>query len=102
MIILNALYKKPENESAFQDYYNKTHMPLVMKVPGLFKAEAELVTKTFMGDPDDFYMIARMYYEDKETFGKAMRSPENQATGKDLANFSQSGVSLFITESVDN
>ena len=98
MIILNALYKKPENTEAFHDHYDKIHMPLVLKVPGLIKAEAERVTTTFAGEKDDFYMLARMYYENKETFNTAMQSSENRATGKDLRNFAQAGVSLFVTK----
>ena len=98
MIILNALYKKPENPDAFHEHYNNVHMPSVLKVPGLIKAEVETVTTTFVGDRDDFYMIARMYYENKETFNVAMQSSENAATGKDLRNFAQAGVSLFVTK----
>lgn len=98
MIILNALYKKPENPENFHAHYDAVHMPLVHKVPGLVKAEVEMVTTIFAGEKDDFYMLARMYYEDKNTFKAAMQSSENAATGKDLRNFAQAGVSLFVTK----
>ena len=98
MIILNALYKKPENTETFLKYYKNVHIPLVLKVPGLIKAEAEMVTTTFAGEKDDFYMLARMYYENQDTFKAAMQSSENAATGKDLRNFAQAGVSLFVTK----
>lgn len=98
MIILNALYKKPADEAAFQDHYKNTHMPLVMNTPGLLKAEVEMVTSTIIGNADDFYMHARMYYKDKETFKTAMKSEENQTTGKDLMGFAKGRVSLFVTE----
>ena len=62
MIILNALYKKPANIEEFHTYYDSVHMPLVEMVPGLLKAEVEMVTATYSGEKDDFYMIARMYY----------------------------------------
>lgn len=98
MIILNALYQKPENKEAFHAHYDAVHMPMVLNVPGLVKAEAEMVTTTFAGDKDDYYMLARMYYENSETFKAAMQSEENAATGKDLKNFAQAGVSLFVTK----
>ena len=98
MIILNALYKKPANIEEFHTYYDSVHMPLVEMVPGLLKAEVEMVTATYSGEKDDFYMIARMYYENDESFKTAMKSPENAATGKDLRNFAQAGVSLFVTK----
>ena len=98
MTILNALYKKPVNIEAFHTYYDTVHMPLVRKVPGLLKAEVEMVTTTYAGEKDDFYMLARMYYENDESFKTAMKSPGNAATGKDLRNFAQAGVSLFVTK----
>lgn len=98
MIILNALYKKPANADEFHEHYESIHMPLVLNVPGLVKAEAEMVKTTFAGEKDDFYMLARMYYANDDTFKTAMQSKENAATGKDLQNFAQAGVSLFVTK----
>lgn len=98
MIILNALYKKPENKDAFHAHYDAIHMPMVLKVPGLIKAEVEMVTTTFSGQKDDVYMLARMYYENQDAFNAAMQSKENAATGKDLRNFAQAGVTLFVTK----
>ena len=98
MIILNALYKTPSDKDAFHTYYDTVHMPLAKKVPGLLKAEVEMVTTVFAGEKDDFYMLARLYFENEESFQSAMKSPENAATGKDLRNFAQAGVSLFVTK----
>jgi len=98
MIILNALYKKPENTETFHAHYDGVHMPLVHKIPGLIKSEIEVVTTTFAGEKDDFYMLARMYYENSDSFKIAMQSAENAATGKDLRNFASAGVSLFVTK----
>ena len=98
MIILNAIYKKPNDTEAFHTHYKDVHMPLVLKVPGLHKAELEMVTATYMGDADDHYMIARMYYKSKEDFKTAMRSEENKATGADLMRFAKDKVTLFVTE----
>lgn len=98
MIILNALYSKPDDLVVFQEHFQNTHMPLVLKTPGLVKAEAELVTSTFIGEADDYYMIARMYYNNKDDFKTAMHSEENKATGADLMRFAKGRVSLFVTE----
>ncbi len=98
MIILNALYKTPEDKDAFLDHYNNVHVPLVNKVPGLEKTEISLVSAVFAGKKEDYFMLAQMYYPDQEIFNAAMASPENKATGDDLANFAQAGVSLFVSK----
>ena len=72
-------------------------MPLVLNVPGLVKADVEMVSATFAGEPDDNYMLARMFYDDKISFDTAMKSEQNRVTAKDLQNFASAGVSLFVT-----
>lgn len=98
MIILNAVYKKPADEAAFTDHYNNVDLPLAAKTPGLVKAEVEYVSSVFMGDADDYYMIARLYFETEESFTAAMKSDENKAAGRDLAHFAKGRVSLYVTE----
>lgn len=97
MIILNALYKKPSDSDAFHTYYEEVHMPLALTIPGLVKAEAEMVSATFSGNKGDHYMLARLYFADEDSFNAAMQSEQNKATGKDLRNFADGGVDLFIT-----
>jgi uncharacterized protein (TIGR02118 family) len=101
MIILNAVYQKPEDEKAFFDHYDNVHLPLTAKIPGLLKAEVERVSSVFMGEPDNYFMVARLYFENKDTFKTAMASSENRATGKDLQNFAKGKVSLYVSELMD-
>ena len=61
MIILNALYKTPSDKDAFHTYYDTVHMPLAKKVPGLLKAEVEMVTTVFAGEKDEFYMLSLIH-----------------------------------------
>lgn len=102
MIVLNAVYTKPEDEIEFKDHYHNVHMPLVAKTPGLLKTDIEYVSSVYIGNKDDYFMIARMYFENKDTFAKAMKSDENQAAGKDLMRFAKGRVSLYVTEHIDS
>lgn len=97
MIVLNAVYQKPEDEAAFKEHYKNVHMPLMAKTPGLLKTDVEYISSVFIGDADDYYMIARMYFENKDSFKTAMNSDENRAAGKDLMGFAKGRVSLYVT-----
>ena len=97
MIILNALYKKPADVDDFKTHYNNIHTPLVKKIPGLERVLVSYVSKVYAGTKDDYYMLAQMFYANDDAFTTAMMSPENKATGADLANFAQAGVSLFVS-----
>lgn len=98
MVSLIALYKKPNDVEAFLKHYNEIHTPLVMKTPGLSKIEVSKVTKNPMGGEPDYFLMAKMYYPDMDTFKQAMKSPENAAAGKDLMSFAGDIVTMMIAE----
>jgi uncharacterized protein (TIGR02118 family) len=95
-----ALYKTPADPEAFMAHYRTQHMPLVGKVPGLLRTEVNIITRTLMGEQGNF-LIAEMYYED-DTFRDAMRSPENAATGSDLALFAEGLVTVMTADVIED
>jgi uncharacterized protein (TIGR02118 family) len=94
---LMALYRAPEDEAAFNHYYDTVHTPLVKKIPGLQSLTVNRVQKHLMGDTK-LYMIVEMAYADHDAFTHAMASAENKATGKDIMNFAKDLVSVMVTE----
>jgi uncharacterized protein (TIGR02118 family) len=98
MTKLLALYKKPDDEQAFLQHYEQVHLPLVRQVPGLAKAVVNRVVGSPMGGEAPYFLIAEMHYPDRETFDRAMASPENRAAGKDLMSFAKGLVTLLVVE----
>lgn len=94
---LIVLYRKPEDEAAFLDYYETVHTPLVRKVPGLQKLVVNRVTGAPMGETD-LFLIAELHFAGRAEFDAAMRSDENRAAGRDLANFAKGLATLVIAE----
>ena len=94
---LIAIYRQPEDESAFNKHYEEIHTPLVLKIPGLQSLTVNRTKKHLMGD-DHPYMIVEMSYADRNAFDTAMASEENKATGKDIMTFAKGLVSLVIAE----
>src|SRR6476619_4153755 len=97
MIKLVALFKRPEDMESFNRHYDDTHAPLMSKVPGLERMEVTRNLKSFRGEPD-YYLIAEMYFRDKEAFDAAMASEENRAAGKDLMSFAREYVTMVYGE----
>jgi len=97
VIKLVALYKRPENPEEFDRHYAEIHAPLMNKVPGLERMELTRNIKSFGGEAP-YYLIAEMYFRDKEAFDAAMASPENRAAGKDLMSFAREVVTLVYGE----
>ena len=97
MIKLVALFKRPDDPTVFDAHYDETHAPLMRKVPGLLKMEVTRDLHAFRGEPE-YYMIAEMYFKNKETFEAAMNSEENRAAGKDLMSFARDYVTMVYGE----
>ena len=97
MIKLVALFKRPEDVEEFDKHYNETHAPLMGMVPGLERMEVTRNLRAFRGEPE-YYLVAEMYFRDKESFDAAMASDENRAAGKDLMSFAREVVTMFYGE----
>jgi uncharacterized protein (TIGR02118 family) len=93
---LIALYKQPADPAAFDQAYFNTHIPLIAKVPGLQKAIVTRFTRSLSGEP--FYMMAEMYFADKDSLKAAMRSPEMAAAGENLNSFAEGLASMLYGE----
>jgi uncharacterized protein (TIGR02118 family) len=99
MVKLVALYRRPADAQAFDRSYFETHIPLVKKIPGLQRVEVSRITGAPRGEPD-FYLIAEMYFPDRQTMEKGMASPENAEAGKNLMSFARGLVTFAFAEEV--
>lgn len=100
MVTLTALYKRPEDITAFDDHYNTVHTPLVKKVPGLRRMEVIRFTKMLTPAnaliAEQPYLQCTMYFDTMDSFKAAMASEENKSAGKDLMSFAGPLVSMCI------
>jgi uncharacterized protein (TIGR02118 family) len=93
---LIALYRQPADPAAFDRAYFNTHLPLLARVPGLQKTVVTRFTRSLSGEA--FYMMAEMYFADKDTLKAAMRSPEMAAAGENLNSFAEGLASMLYGE----
>ena len=98
MIQLTALYGQPQDPSAFDRYYQNTHGPLAMKIPGLKGYIANKPTAVNPQESSPHYLIAELYFDSMETLQTGLQSPEGQAAAGDTQNFATGGVTLVIGE----
>jgi uncharacterized protein (TIGR02118 family) len=105
MIKYVALYRTPANPEDFDAKYFGSHKPLIDAVPGLVRQEIAKVARTFVPGflgANEPYLIAELYFQDKETMKAALKSPEWQAAG---ANLTEIGgmelVAMFTAEVVE-
>lgn len=82
-----ALYKEPPEREKFDKHFFEVHLPLLQKVPGLTKTEVQ----RFAGKNAPYYLMATLYFNDKEARKAGLNSPEGQALSADLPNYAAEG-----------
>lgn len=98
MVKLVALFKHPEDATAFDQHYREVHAPLMQAVPGLHKMEVTRFTGGMRGEKPEYYLMAEMYWDDKDAMMQAMATPENRAAGKDLMGFAREYVTMMFAD----
>ena len=95
MAQLLVLYNTPTDTSAFDRYYQETHIPLAKKIPGLrsYTVNNGMVQAIAGVAP---YLVATLHFDSMADIGAALNSPEGQAAAGDLPNFASGGVTLFM------
>lgn len=99
MIKQLVMYKQPADEAAFLKHYQDVHLPIVRRIPGVEKL---VLYRGVEGrTPPDYFLIAELYFANREALDTAMRSPENKEAARDLGNFALDIVSAMIAEEAD-
>ena len=83
MVKLVVLYKKPADVAAFEKHYREVHLPLSRKMPNVRRLDVSHITGSPGGEPK-FYMMAEIYFDNKEAMMASLSSPEGKAAGKDI------------------
>ncbi len=97
MVKLIALYKKPDDVSAFDKHYTDVHAPLVKKLPGLRQMEISKITGSAIGETPE-YLMCEMYFDSKDALDAALASPPGRVAGKDLMGFAAKYVTLMYAD----
>jgi uncharacterized protein (TIGR02118 family) len=93
-----ALYKKPQDPAAFDQWYFNHHVPMVAKIPGLKRSEVSKITGSPFGE-SEYYLLAELYFDSMDALKAGMSSPEGMATGKDArANAKDILILMFAEE----
>lgn len=100
MMKLVALYRRPEDQTAFDRHYTDVHAPLVRKYPGLRKLEITRLTGAPLGE-SKFYLMAEMYFDSRASMESALASAEGKAVARDLMSFAAKEVIVFFGEVQD-
>lgn len=95
MFCLSILYGAPRDPDAFVAHYRAVHLPLVRQVPGLLHARwGRCEHPAGAGRAPVHFAIAVMEFADRAAYDAALKTSEMAATGKDLKNFADGGVTM--------
>jgi uncharacterized protein (TIGR02118 family) len=92
---LIALYNAPADPEAFDAHYRDVHVPILNRYPNLRDVRLSS-PEGVAGQPPPYYLMAEMVFDTDEDLAAALASDAGRESAKDLRNFAQSGVTLFV------
>ncbi|MCH8026200.1 MAG: EthD domain-containing protein [Chloroflexi bacterium] len=100
-IIYGITRKEGMSVEEFQRYWRETHGPIAARIPGVRRYVQNHAVAT-VGDgpyPPTYDGAAELWFDDVESFRKAMTTPEYQAAQEDERNFiDHSRIFVIIAE----
>jgi uncharacterized protein (TIGR02118 family) len=97
MYKLLALYPHPTDPDHFRRYYEETHLPLALTMPGL-KGHRYTFTPEGLGAASPYFCVFEGDFADKASFEASLASDVGQRTAADVANYATGGVTLLHYE----
>jgi uncharacterized protein (TIGR02118 family) len=86
----------------FQQYLRETHLPLVVRMPGLQRLVLHWVLPDPNGSVPAYEVVAEDWFDDAQAMSAAFASPEGKAVVEDAPNvFDMSRLALLVTEEED-
>ena len=80
---LTVQYFRPTDPAAFEAAYRERHVPLAQAVPGLQR----LTVSTPRGGDDAPYLVAELWFADRDTLRAGLASPEMTAAAADAETY---------------
>lgn len=94
---LIAMYKRPDDEAAFNARYFPAHVDLVKQLPGLQKVEIS----RGLGREAPYWQMTQMTFADRDALMAAVNSPEAKATIDDVQEFAGDIVTVLLVDDLD-
>ena len=102
MVRFLVLYRQPTDIEAFERHYLEVHVPLARQLPGLRRYAVSRTPARVRGD-EDYYLVAELDWDDRESLQRDFASEQGRATAADMANLEalSPGVQSMVLELVD-
>jgi uncharacterized protein (TIGR02118 family) len=96
MVKLVLLFKKPADESAFEEGY-ADNLALLERMPNIIRQQANMVLGS-PGGVSPYYRILEFYFEDFDKLDAAITSPQGVEAGRDLMKYAGGIVELVFVD----
>jgi uncharacterized protein (TIGR02118 family) len=97
--IVTVIYKTPKDTTAFEEYYSKTHVPLVTSNKdeiGFERAELTKFESDLDGSAPGRYRQAELYFPSMDALKKGLATPAFKKVADDLPKFASGGFDVLI------
>lgn len=92
-----VFYGWPENEAAFEEYYERIHVPLCKAIPGLTGIRHAFRPERVETDAPVF-CVCELSFDDRAALDSGLASRQGEAAIADVANFTSVPPGAWIVD----
>ena len=100
MVNVLLLFGSPVDQQSFNDYFERTHRPLLVGLPELETLRINHVAGAITGE-SPFYLIIELNFSNEEAMRNSLNSEPGQTMAQDFSNFASGGVTVLLCNSQD-
>lgn len=100
MVNVLLLFGSPVDRQAFNDYFERTHRPLLVGLPELETLRINHVAGAITGE-SPFHLIIELNFSNEEAMRNSLNSESGQTMAQDFSNFASGGVTVLLCNSQD-
>jgi uncharacterized protein (TIGR02118 family) len=98
MVNVLLLFGNPIDRAAFNDYFERTHRPLLTRLPELDSLRINHVAGAITGE-SPFYLIIELEFRSEEVMRNGLNSESGKTMARDFSNFASGGVTVLLCNS---
>ena len=99
MVTVLVLFGRPRDETTFDDYFERTHHPLLARLPNIERVVIHPVAGAAVG-ASPYHLIVELRCPSDDAMQDSLNGRDGQAMARDFQVFASGGVTVLFCQSI--
>ena len=101
MVKVLLLFGNPVDKLAFDQHFEDSHYPLLLKIPKLDFVQVNRVAGAVIGN-SLYHLVVELHFPSEEAMQEGLNSESGQVMARDFGGFASGGVTVLVCSTRKN